>query len=352
MGSGTTARDLKILGTADEATPDRIDGTEEITIDISDADGLQDVVDAINASNATVSASVINDGSAYNPYHLSIVSQNSGSSGRVIVDVGDSELRFSTVQRGQDAIMRFGSSEPGSSPLVLTSSTNSFANIVDGMNLTVVAPSETAVTVSVSRDTSTIVSQVSSFVETFNSIQGAIDNYSSYDPDSEERGILQGEGTLLRIETLLTRQLFRRLNGISGTITRFSQLGVKFKSNGELEFDEETFHNQLSENLPSVKAFFATEDDGFAGEFEELIDRITDPYESILSAKSEGIDKRIDLFNDRIESMAELLVQKETRLVLQFTQMEMAIGQLQSQSSFLNAIQTFKVPKLGGTSQS
>jgi len=337
--SGTTARDLNILGEADVSTPGRLDGSWEVTVDISGAAGLADIADAINASGAHVTASVINDGTGYSPYRLSIVSGRTGVRGQLVVDPNDSTMRFTTVQRGQDAVVRYGSTDPGSSPILLTSSTNSFDDAVAGLSLTVVSTSSSPVSISVSRDMDYIKTKLNAFVSAYNALRGQLDTYTAYNAETGERGILLGDATCQRIERSLANLIVEPQTGLNGTLTRLKQLGVSHTTNGQLKFDEETFYNQLNSNLESVVAFFTTEDLGFADRLEALVDDLTDPYESVLQNKDEALNDRIELFNKRIEEMAVILARREEDLIYQFTQMEMVLGQLQAQGSALSNLQ-------------
>jgi flagellar hook-associated protein 2 len=340
VGSGTTAKDLNILGQAPVSTPGRLDGSYEVSIDVSSAHGLDDVAALINASGAHVHASVINDGTSYSPYRLNIVSDRSGSKGRVLLDPGDTALRFTTVQTGQDAVIRLGSGDAGANPVVLTSSTNSFDNVINGLSLTVVAPSRTGVTVSVSRDTSGITANVKKFVDAFNTVRSQICAYQSFNPDTLERGVLLGDSTLQQIETSLNTFVMHQQGGLNGTISMLLQLGVTFDTDGTLLFDDQAFADQLSANASSVKSFFTTKDKGFADRINTLVNGLTDPYQSVLTATLTGLDDRITLFNDRVDRMNAMLAVKQQQLVDQFTQMEIVLGQLQNQSNALSAFQS------------
>jgi len=348
--SGTTARDLNILGEAEVSTPGQIDGSWEIAIDISDAEGLQDVADAINATNAHVSASVINDGTSYSPYRLSIVSARTGERGQIIVDPGESALSFTTVQRGQDAVVRYGSTDPGSSPVLLTSSTNAFDQAIDGLSLSVISTSTSPVEISVTRDYEYITEKLGAFAAAYNTVREQITTYTSFDAETAERGLLLGDATVQRMERALSNLIVEPVSGISGTITRLKQVGISYKTNGELRFDDETFYEQLSTNLEGVLAFFTTEDVGFAARLEAFVEEYTDPYESILTTKSDALDRNIELFNERVDHMSTILGQKEQNLIDQFTQMELVLGRLQSQSSAIQNIRTISLADYGKSS--
>ncbi|HUU42827.1 MAG TPA: flagellar filament capping protein FliD, partial [Planctomycetota bacterium] len=288
-------------------------------------------------------------GTGYSPYRLSIVSARTGERGRVILDPGDTTLRFTTVQKGQDAVVRYGSADAGSSPVLLTSSSNNFDHAVAGLSLSVVSTSSSPVEVSVSRDYDYIATKLGTFVSAFNTLRNKMSAYTAYNSETGQRGMLLGDATVQRLERSLSNLIINRVSGVSGSITRLGQVGISHKTTGGLQYDKEEFYDELRNNLDDVLAFFTTEETGFADRLKDLVEEYTDPYESIFTTKSEALDRRIDLFNERVEHIADLLALKEQRLIKQFTQMESVLGRLQSQ---MNAISNIRVIGLNSGSDS
>ena len=117
------------------------------------------------------------------------------------------------------------------------------------------------------------------------------------------------------------------------------ELGVTFKDDGRLEFDETRFNSRYAQDPEAVKAFFTTAESGFSAKFKQLGDRLSDPYNSLLTSRIDTLVDKIESNEARIQSMdARLAVQTE-RLYMQFYNMELAIGKLQNNLSVLDAIQ-------------
>src|SRR5262249_15483211 len=135
LNAGRTARDLNIVGAAPSGTPNTINGSFEKSVTIKANSTLQDVATAINAAALGGTANVFSDGSAVNPYKLSLLSRTNGEAGRMTVDTDIDGLSFSTTAAAQDAVLLYGSGSGGTDPTVITSSQNTITKVVPGLTL-------------------------------------------------------------------------------------------------------------------------------------------------------------------------------------------------------------------------
>jgi len=358
-GGSTTAADLGILGTADAGV---INGSFEKSVDITSGSTLQDIADAINSADVGVGVTVINDGSETSPLRLSITSSESGRDGRVTFDDGGLGLNASTLVRGRDAVAFFGSSNPAEAVL-LTSSTNTLTDTIDGVSITLGGVSDNPVSLTVSRDTEQIVTNVGKFVDDYNNLMGRINTLDSFDTESEERGLLLGDSTLSTIRTRMTRIITQSYGDVDGRYTRLSQVGISIGSNNTLDFDEAKLREAISTDLNAVTELFTLKTEqasepeeiapgvtvpagtvktvtarGFGASLQELLDGLTDSFDGLLTTKTNSIDSQIEISNGRIESLGELLASKRQRLEQQFANMELALQQIQAQQSSLQSL--------------
>jgi len=365
--SGNVARNLRIEGTAEGNDADNfIDGSAELTLEFDPSDTLDDIVSAINDEGRFVTASIINDGSSGNPFRLNFTGRNSGTDGRFLVDTGDFDLGLSTLSEGNDARVFFGSSDPASA-LVLTSSTNTLDDVISGVSIDLKTTSEEPVTLNVSRDVAGIVEDVSGLVDALNSVIGRIDHQTRFNSETEERGPLLGDGTVIGLRNTIFRTLTSEAQGLSTQFTRFSDIGITIGSGGTIEFDQEQFRAAYEQDSAAVRALFDTyefdpngglpdfgdgitvsggaEDNttysalGIAGLLENLANSYINSVDGILTNRNKGIDRQIENQEARIEALNASLASREQVLARQFLAMEQAIGQLQGQSSALSQIQ-------------
>ena len=199
VGGAATAQQLGLLGQAATGT-NVIDGSFRHSITVAATDTLQDVVDKINAAGVGVSASIINDGSSSNPYRLMLTSDASGTAGQIVMDPGTTGLNMTTFVQPRDALVYLGS--PGNpNSIVLTSTTNQLTGVMDGVTMDLTGTSTQPVSLTVSRNLDSIVTQMNNFTDEFNSVVANIDSYTSYDADTSTKGALFGDGMVYNLRT-------------------------------------------------------------------------------------------------------------------------------------------------------
>ena len=358
----TTAADLGILGQDTELTG-IIDGSLEREITIADTDTLEDIVDAINASGAPAAATIINDGSTFSPYRVSITSTNSGAAGGLLIDDGGLGLDATTLVRPADAVVLFGSADP-TQALMILSSTNTLADTVPDVTVDLLGTSDDVVNLTIARDDEGIVSTMQSFVDGFNAVMDRIGELDSYDSETEQRGVLFGDPTVSQTQRRLFNMITTRYTDVGSQFQSLSQVGITIGSGARLEFDEAQFRAALDNDPDAVANLFSLKTvesqaeveiapgvtipatgpnvtaAGFGTALDELLEQLTDSIDGTLTRTGDNIDNQIELANNRIDALNVLLAAKRQRLEAQFVAMEGALAALQSQQSSLNSLST------------
>ncbi|NLI15036.1 MAG: flagellar filament capping protein FliD [candidate division Zixibacteria bacterium] len=165
-----------------------------------------------------------------------------------------------TIQKAQNAIVRLGTSDSGSSPITISSSTNTISDIIQGvtLNLKSVTDANEKVKISVSADYSQIKSQINSFVSKFNDYQKFVDEQFSYE-EGGTAGVLLGDGSLLNMHNDIRASLTTALTNRSGSMRMLSQAGIKFDSSGKLTFDESIFNEKIEKNFSDLVKLFKSD---------------------------------------------------------------------------------------------
>ena len=363
---GVVAKNLRIAGTASGSGSDNvIDGSYETTVTFDPSDTLEDIVSAINDSEAGVAVSILNDGSGTRPFRLSLTSRDSGVAGRYILDTNGFDLGLSTLDEGDDARVIFGSND-ASSGVLLTSSTNTLDNVVTGLTIDLKSVDDDPVTVSVTEDTAGVEASINTFIEAYNAILTNIENATVFDEESGERGVLLGDGLLISLRGGLFNALQNTNQGFSNSFDRLTEVGISIGSEGRLEFDREEFREALLDDPEGVEALFtrrviSDEDSsqeglpdgvtvtdpnardqfdelGAMGRLEEFLKNYTDSIDGVLTSRTNSIDTQITNQQSRIDSLTEGLDRERLRLETQFVAMEQALAQLQSQQSALASL--------------
>lgn len=356
--SGSTARDLGILKTADSVGGD-IDGSYEKRVDLNTTDTLEDVILKINNAGLEVDASLLDTGTGASPYRLILSSSISGRNGDLVIDTGNADLGFSELTKAKDAKVFIGD---GSQGILVESASNTLENVLAGITLNLHVASNETVTVSVSRDEESVLGAVDRFVTTFNDVISRMREYDSYDTETETRGALLGDPTVARVRSDLYRTLQQAAVGVETQYRYLHEVGIRVGKNGELEFDEARFKDAYDQDPAAVENLFSAFESegsttetlvpgvtvnsvgisytslGFGDLFDQAIGRLTNSVDGTVTFADVRFQELIDSANERIERIDERLEVKRERLENQFVAMEMALAQMQSQQGPLGMI--------------
>ena len=253
---GNVADALGIAGTA-SAAGEGIVGSEAITIDVDPSDTLNDIVTAINEAGVPLAATLLNTGGGARPYFLSLTSEVSGRRGDLIIDTGAEDISFSTLVEAQDAQVFVGSADPREAILV-TSSDNTLQDFATGVDLDLRAETDAPVQIEVQRDDEGIRAKLQEWVDTFNEVIDKINQYDSYDQETERRGALLGDGTVATVRSGLYRVLQQSASDVDGEFSFLSEVGIRIAGGGRIEFDESKFTEAWERNSEDVKKLFTT----------------------------------------------------------------------------------------------
>jgi flagellar hook-associated protein 2 len=380
--NGATATDLKLTNAAVGNT---IDGAYGAAITLTSADTLDSAITKINAAGVGVAASLINDGSGATPFRLSLSAQNSGQLGRFTFDAGTTSLGVDTLTRASNAAVFLGT---GASAVLLSSSSNTLANVLPGVSLNLVSANDNPVTVSVTQNADTAIASLKSFVTTFNGLTSKLKDLTSFDTATNKRGLLLGDSTARAVN----QQLFSALNSTvsgSGRFSIFAQIGITVAADNQIVFDESKFRSAYSADPVSTQRVFTafnsvkttktttsggatvsetstttpfgsdpagvnvgtdgsgntvtttvkTEGFGLGYQLQAAINKLIDPVNGSIIQSNKTLDQANEVFNTRILSLNTTIAAKRSRLQKQFANMESVLSQLQSQQSALGRIQ-------------
>jgi flagellar hook-associated protein 2 len=344
---GSTAKTLRIAGESTTATIDGqskevIDGTSRVTITIGEEDNLADVVTKINDLKAGVTASLLNDGTGP---RLSLKVDKAGAANAVLLDAKNSSLSINEVTSARDALLLYGT--PGNAGSVLLSSTtDDFTNVVDGLNISVKDGTRQAVTVTVATSNLGATNAIQEFVDAYNSIRDLLDQTTDFDPDALTTGILFGTNEALRVETGLSDILTGRFFGV-GNFTSLAAIGITIDDKGKLAFDQTKYASAVAADPESVKQLFIDKDRGLAAKIGAAVDQLAGPTNSLLSNRTDSLTQTIDSNNDRINALQDLLDRQRDRLTAEFQRLDSVVAAFQQNQSALESLTI--IPPLGTT---
>lgn len=360
--TGIVARSLNLAGeAAGTGGANTLNGTFERTVDVLATDTLSQVVTKINSAKVGISASILRDGNGATPFRLSLVSENSGSAGRFLVATSGTSLNLSTAERGDDARVFLGSSDPARA-ILFTSSTNTLDSAIDGVTVNLLSTSASPVELTVSRNTEAVESALDQFVKAFNTAIDRIDTQTRYDATTQKSGPLLGDTTAISLRRAMFDMIQAPTTGATGRYSRLTQIGFKITSTGDLTLDKDKLRTAMAEDPDSVRQLVLANADSGSGsgsgsgtastgsgtstttqqgvlvKMESLMNRYLDTTNGILTRRSKGFDSLIQRQQESITALDGRLSARRTVLENQFLAMEKAIAQLRAQQSSLGAL--------------
>lgn len=316
-----------------------------ITIDSSN-NTLAGIRDAINAANAGVTATIVNDGQA-NGNRLVITSKDTGAVNGIKITVADgdaanldnsglSQLAYdptatsgagknlTELQSAKNALLEIDG-------LQITKSGNVISDVLQGVTINLLKSSAgSTVNLSVTRDIEAIEKSMTEFVNAFNELDKTIRNLSNYDAVSRTGSPLLGDATVRSIHTQVKNVLTQGLTGY-GTFTALSQIGVTFQPDGKLALDSEKLKLQMTANFDVVSAGFST---SYAAQINSLTKDML-KSDGLIASKTDGINASITRLTKQQDALNDRLEQIEKRYRAQFTALDSLLSNMQKTSSFL-----------------
>lgn len=320
-----------------------------VEIDVKATDSLKDIANAINnakdpsdstgTKGAGLKATIVNN-------QLVVTSEEMGD--RTLTIGGDlkDSLGFANSQttRGQNAKFTLDGIE-------MERNSNSPTDVVDGVTLNFKkADASKTITLGLTNDTDKELSAVRDFVSQYNSVMNFLSEKMDVgDPSKSDNttGALAGDSTLISLQSKLQSTVLggKSVNGVSA-----STLGLSVDRNGTLSLDETKFKAQLAKDPNSVKDFFFKDTSnkysaektgtGYTADFKAVIDRYTSTKsgsEGVISLRKSSYQSEIKDYNKQIERITEQIATKRARYVTMFTNLDTAIGNLQSQFSYFQS---------------
>jgi flagellar hook-associated protein 2 len=265
----------------------------------------------------------------------------------IAFNAGLTGLSLNTLSEGRDAVVVVGDPDSGNA-IVVSSSSNTITDAVPGLTLNLLGTSDEPVEVTVSADIESTVADVQAFVESFNEAMDRISELTSYDAETEERGILLGDHAVNRVRDRLFRTLLSSVEHPDLTYDSLFDVGLRVGSGNHLEFDQARFESAMEEDPEGVRKLFTLlekdEDEdttiriGLATRLDQVFDELTNSIDGLLAQQDDKIQSQVDQYNRRADDMQELLDMKEARLFAQFQAMENSLAALQSQQAALQSL--------------
>jgi len=300
-------------------------GSKSATINIG-GQTLQQIADSINqsSSNPGVTASVINNGSATNPYQLMLTADKPGSANGFSLSFTDGSggaitdpLGTSTAQQAQDAAFTVNN-------VAVSSTTNTVKGVLPGvtLNLNGVTGTGSTVTLSVAQDQKGIGAQVQKFVDAYNALHKAI--------GATQVGQSTSDSTVRLMQSMLFNTMNTPASGASSTYTYLAQVGVSVQKDGTLSVNSSTLDSALTADPNGTASLFAS----YASSLVSMGDQLSGP-QGLVQSRTQGLNDNISNVQNQIDQMQQYLNSYQQTLTHQYSALDQLLGTMKSTSNYL-----------------
>ena len=339
QGSSATA------ASADSTLTIQVGSGAAIDVALTAGDTLQTVADKINGSSGMGAyASVVNS-------KLVLSGRTTGAANTIsVTGSAAADFGFTQTQSALDAQYTVDG-------VAKTSASNTVTDAMAGITLTLKATTASDVSISISApgpDTDAVQAKVQAFIDQYNSTIDFIRSEltekrvpnATTDTDAR-KGSLFGDAQLTGLLSQL-RSAMSDKTGVGGAIASLADIGVSTGIGsggaasadsvaGKLTLDADKLADALTDNRLDVKSFLTDTTKGIAAKLGGLLDPVAKASTGLIDVRANEAGSESSDIDDQIQALEDRLSQRQERLQAQFTAMEQALAQSQSQGSWLTA---------------
>ena len=346
VGAGTMTIQLGTWsGTASGSSPSfaAASGSSAVSISVSATDTVASLAAKINAANAGVVATDFFDGTSD---HLQLTSQTTGAASGFRVQTtptdasnlsmmafdpqtsptGGMAANTASTQYAQDANVRING-------LAVTSSSNTLSDNIPGVTINLQATTTTGygtasqvnapISMVVSEDTSTAISNVNNFVSAYNSLNSTLRSLTSYDASTQTGSLFQGDSVILGMQnSLLDTESSPTTSG--GVYSLLSDIGVSRQLDGSLTVDTSALTAAANNGTQLQQLFTNTtgnsDTEGLALKFADYANgalsatgAVTDEQTALQQELTDNSNQQADV-NDHVDAVAASLTKTYSAL--------------------------------------
>ncbi|WIM96078.1 flagellar filament capping protein FliD [Actinoplanes oblitus] len=262
--------------------------------------------------------------------------------GNVVTAASDAKIRVGSLVDPNDENSGL---TPGS--YEVTNSSNTFTNLLSGVNITV-TKKEQNVTIDAQSDVAGIADKMQALVDAANSVLSEVSSQTAYDASTKKGSPLTGDFMVRNMTQTILGAVSGGLsydnpdyvkptdpndpvespeNPLKIAFGSLSKLGIQLDSTGKLSFDATKFTAAYNEDPAAIKKAGV----GLGDNFEALAKKQSDSVTSVIT----GRNNEIDNMNSQIENWDSRLAARKLALQKQYTGLETALGKLKNQSNWL-----------------
>ena len=349
LGGGTLHIELGTWGTGQTSFTPKT-GATAVDVTVAATDTLADIRDKINASGAGVTALVMTDSTgsrllirsnatgADNAFRTTVTDDDGGNADAA----GLSALAFDPSAGAASMTLSQTAADAAATVngLAVTSTSNTLTNIVDGLTLTLNAETSLTgpATVNVVTDTESLKKTLTDFAAAYSAVVKLIATDTKYDPVAKKGAILQGDSAATGMQRQL-RTLAGSASAASSLFGHLSDIGLELQGDGSMTVNATKLDAALA-NVAELKKMFSSSSatdptlDGFGKRFRVIADSMIG-IDGAVTTRTDGLGQQLQRNQKDQDALQLRLDAIEKRYRAQYTALDTAMAQLQTQSSYI-----------------
>lgn len=318
-------------------------GGASFAVNYTNTMSLTDLKDAINsAAGSRIKASTLQVGT--NDYRLVLTSADTGAAQTISISDStggtlDTKLLaynattnptgMQEIQAAQDASFKYNG-------ITLTRSSNSITDIIPGVTMNLLQNDTTSTAnISISQDTQAVAAQMSTLVQSYNTLSSQLSDMTTSDATAGKVGIFNGDNSINSIR----REITNLMTSVSNSGVSLTQYGIDLSETGTMSFNASTFNTKFQADPTGSETFFSNVSNGSTedGVFTKLNALMTGYTGSngTMANLSTGAANDLKALNDSKTKAQALLDARYATMTARFVQYDTMISQLTSSFSSL-----------------
>lgn len=327
-----TGNDFNTTGTGSFDLSIGSESTATISVDttgLNNQEALEAIATQVNdqlGEKVTASVLQLGDGNS----RLSFKSVETGEANRI--SVSNKQGDFSTLNLANEFTADELNAQFTIDEVTFERSSNLIQDAIEGFTFELNNTTDSTEQLKVTRDTEEAKKKVEEFITKFNEVNGIIRNKTFLNGETGNRGPLQNERAIRNLSYGLRQVATLPVESLSGnTINNLASIGIELSQDGTMNLeDPAALEDALSESPQAVANLFSA-DDGIAASLQQKIDMYISEDSGVFKSIEEGIDRKIDRLDDRIQNENEYLVRREEELRAEFAELDLIISEGQRQ---------------------
>ena len=315
-------------------------------------DTPQGIVNAINAANAGVTATLLAEDSSGSNYRIMLTGATGAANSYVVSStLSDSDLGFHDTSNG-NTVDNSGTKSlqnPADASLTyngvsITRSSNSLNDVIPGVTLSLVGEHSGGATTSVNvvSDRATLKTKLQDLVTLYNDVKFAMDELADPDSENEEVGgaLASDLATIRTVRDTIYQAVTQDSSTPSGNVKALRDIGVSVTRDGSLSFTESTYDTVAASNFDDISTMLSAgtnnqsrydgQSQGLATDAVIKLETLTDSISGIFVTRTDSAKTAITRYEADLQALEDRMEAVYNRYLQQFTVMESLVNTLNS----------------------